>query len=40
MIKKIEINNITVFDRFKTDFAAGVNLFISANGTGKTHLLN
>jgi len=39
MIKHIKINNITVFDQFKTDFSTGVNLFIGANGTGKTHLL-
>lgn len=39
MIKHIEINNITVFDKFKTVFVPGVNLFIGANGTGKTHLL-
>ncbi|ETR68092.1 MAG: AAA ATPase [Candidatus Magnetoglobus multicellularis str. Araruama] len=39
MIKYIEINNITVFDHFKTDLSTGINIFIGENGTGKTHLL-
>jgi len=39
MIKNIEIKNITVFDKFKTNFSTGINIFIGANGTGKTHLL-
>ncbi|MGB9498708.1 MAG: AAA family ATPase [Dissulfuribacterales bacterium] len=39
MIERIEIKDFTVFDELKTDFVPGVNLFIGANGTGKTHLL-
>ncbi len=39
MIEHIEIRDFTVFDELKTDFVPGVNVFIGANGTGKTHLL-
>ncbi|MBF0099873.1 MAG: AAA family ATPase [Desulfobacterales bacterium] len=39
MIEHIEIKNFTVFESLKTDLVSGVNLFIGANGTGKTHLL-
>nr|MBC8363352.1 ATP-binding protein [Candidatus Desulfatibia profunda] len=39
MIEHLEIKDFTVFDELKTDFVPGVNLFIGANGTGKTHLL-
>ena len=39
MIEYIEIKDFTVFDELKTDFVPGINLFIGANGTGKTHLL-
>ena len=39
MIEHIEIKDFTVFDGLETDFFPGVNLFIGANGTGKTHLL-
>ncbi len=39
MIEHIEIKNFTVFESLNTDLVSGVNLFIGANGTGKTHLL-
>ncbi len=39
MIQKVEIDNFTVFKRFETGLSPGVNLFVGANGTGKTHLL-
>jgi len=39
MIEHIKIKNFTVFETIDTDLAPGVNLFIGANGTGKTHLL-
>ncbi len=39
MIKKLHLKNFTVFEDLTLEFKAGVNLFIGANGTGKTHLL-
>lgn len=39
MLEKIELENFTAFKRLALDFSPGVNLFIGANGTGKTHLL-
>ena len=39
MIKRVKIQNFTVFENLETDLSSGVNLFIGANGTGKTHLL-
>ncbi len=39
MIERIEIRKFTVFDELETDLVPGVNIFIGANGTGKTHLL-
>ncbi len=39
MIKRLEINNFTVFEHLETELCIGVNLFVGANGTGKTHLL-
>ena len=38
-IKKIELENFTVFENVAIDFCEGVNVFIGENGTGKTHLL-
>ncbi len=39
MIEWLETNNFTVFEHLEADLSAGANLFIGANGTGKTHLL-
>ncbi len=39
MIEHIEIQDFTVFESLSTELVTGVNLFIGANGTGKTHLL-
>ena len=39
MIKKIEINNFTVFKELELEICNGINVFIGINGTGKTHLL-
>lgn len=39
MLKKILIENFTVFDRAEIDFCEGINVFIGDNGTGKTHLM-
>ncbi len=38
-IQNIKIENFTVFENLNIDFAAGINVFIGENGTGKTHLL-
>lgn len=38
-IKKVEIENFTVFEKVFIDFGEGVNVFIGENGIGKTHLL-
>jgi len=39
MITKIEIENLTVFDKLAVNTDASVNVFIGENGTGKTQLL-
>lgn len=38
-IKKIRLENFTVFEKIVIDCCAGINVFIGENGTGKTHLL-
>lgn len=38
-IKKVKIENFTVFEKIDIDFASGVNVIIGENGTGKTHLM-
>lgn len=38
-IKKIEVENITVFDKMNIDFTEGINIFIGENGVGKTHVM-
>ncbi len=38
-IKKIHIENFTVFENQDIEFCDGVNVLIGANGTGKSHLL-
>ncbi len=39
MLTEIKINNITAFDNIEVKLSKGVNVFIGANGTGKTHLM-
>ena len=39
IIKKIRLENFTVFEKIEIDCCAGVNVFIGGNGTGKSHLL-
>ncbi len=39
MLKKIKLENFTVFDSLEMDLSQGINIFIGENGTGKTHLL-
>ena len=39
IIKKIKLENYTVFEDQQIEFCPGVNIFIGENGTGKTHIL-
>ena len=39
IIKKIKLENYTVFEDHQMEFCPGINIFIGENGTGKTHLL-
>ncbi|MBF0182021.1 MAG: AAA family ATPase [Magnetococcales bacterium] len=39
MFTKLLLENFTVFQELTLDFAPGINVFVGANGTGKTHLL-
>lgn len=38
-IKRLELKNLTAFASLDQEFSGGVNIFLGANGTGKTHLL-
>lgn len=39
MLTKIHLENFTAFKKIDIDFAPGINVFIGANGTGKTHIM-
>lgn len=39
IIKKLKLENFTVFDEQLIEFSPGVNILIGENGTGKTHIL-
>jgi len=39
MINKIQIENLTVFEKLEIDTSAPINVFIGENGTGKTQIL-
>lgn len=39
IIKKIKLENYTVFDNLQIEFSPGINILIGENGTGKTHIL-
>ena len=39
MLKKLDVNNFTVFKKMSIEFSGGIDIFIGENGTGKTHLL-
>lgn len=39
IIKKIKLENYTVFEDQQIEFCKGINIFIGENGTGKTHIL-
>lgn len=38
-LKRIEIENYTIFKECQLNFNSGINVFIGDNGTGKTHLM-
>lgn len=39
MITRIELHNITAFEKLNAEFSPGLNVLIGENGTGKTHLM-
>ncbi len=39
MYKSLKIKNFTAFDQLEMTFSQGINAFVGANGTGKTHVL-
>jgi len=39
MITRLKVENFTAFDSLELEFGEGIQAFIGANGTGKTHLL-
>jgi len=38
-MKKIYLNNITVFDELEINFSSGINVLVGENGFGKTHIM-
>lgn len=38
-IKKIQLENFTVFEKLDIEFGKGINVFIGENGMGKTHIM-
>ena len=39
ILKKVKLENYTVFENQQIEFCPGINVFIGENGTGKTHIL-
>lgn len=39
IIKRVKLENISVFKNFELNISDGINIIIGGNGTGKTHLL-
>ncbi|GAW87851.1 conserved hypothetical protein [Bathymodiolus platifrons methanotrophic gill symbiont] len=39
MYKLLKLERFTAFEKLEVDFSSGINIFVGANGTGKTHLL-
>lgn len=39
MLTEIKVQNFTAFDNLDVELSEGINVFIGANGTGKTHLM-
>lgn len=38
-LTKIELTNVTVFEKLKMEFTPGLNVFVGENGMGKTHVM-
>lgn len=38
-IKKVSLENFTVFDDLEIEFSPGINVLVGENGTGKTHIM-
>ncbi len=38
-LKKINLENFTVFERMDVEFCDGINVFIGENATGKTTII-
>lgn len=38
-LTKIQCERFTAFEKITVDFSTGINVFVGANGTGKTHLM-
>ncbi len=38
-ITKIKLESFTAFDNLEVELSSGINVFVGANGTGKTHLM-
>lgn len=38
-IKKIQLENFTVFEKLEVPFEPGINVFVGENGMGKTHIM-
>ena len=38
-IKKLKLENFTVFRNLELEFVDGINIFVGENGTGKTHIM-
>ena len=38
-LTKIQCDRFTAFEKITVDFSPGINVFVGANGTGKTHLM-
>lgn len=39
IIKKIKLENYTVFENQQIEFSPGINVIVGENGTGKTHII-
>ncbi len=36
---RLQLSNFTAFEHLDLKFSPGINIFVGANGTGKTHIL-
>ena len=38
-ITRLQLENFTAFESLDMEFSPGINVFVGANGTGKTHIM-